>query len=85
MVMTYRTRFAKTVSVWALYPESNQRTLEEMDALFSANTPWVWDAERNFKAMQEQDLEISQTKRRESVDAIEKAGGIESGHNENIV
>ncbi|RDW95006.1 MFS general substrate transporter-12 [Coleophoma crateriformis] len=34
--------------VWALYPESNQRTLEEMDLLFAADTPWNWDAERNF-------------------------------------
>ncbi|EAW11574.1 putative MFS monosaccharide transporter [Aspergillus clavatus NRRL 1] len=34
--------------VWALYPESNQRTLEDMDLLFAADTPWVWDAERTF-------------------------------------
>ncbi|CAI4217784.1 unnamed protein product [Parascedosporium putredinis] len=34
--------------VWALYPESNQRTLEEMDLLFAAPTPWVWDAEKTF-------------------------------------
>lgn len=34
--------------VWALYPESNQRTLEEMDLLFAADSPWVWDAERNL-------------------------------------
>jgi len=34
--------------VRALYPESNQRTLEEMDLLFAAPTPWVWDAERTF-------------------------------------
>lgn len=34
--------------VWALYPESNQRTLEEMDLLFAAPTPWVWDAEKKF-------------------------------------
>ncbi|GIC84515.1 putative MFS monosaccharide transporter [Aspergillus udagawae] len=34
--------------VWALYPESNQRTLEDMDLLFAAETPWVWDAERTF-------------------------------------
>jgi hypothetical protein len=39
--------------VWALYPESNQRTLEEMDLLFAANTPWNWDAERNFKVLME--------------------------------
>ena len=37
--------------VWALYPESNQRTLEEMDLLFAANTPWVWDAEKNFERL----------------------------------
>lgn len=36
------------VMVWALYPESNQRTLEEMDLLFAADTPWVWDAEKEF-------------------------------------
>ncbi|POS70984.1 hypothetical protein DHEL01_v210621 [Diaporthe helianthi] len=35
--------------VWALYPESNQRTLEEMDLLFAAPTPWVWDAEKTFR------------------------------------
>lgn len=40
--------------VWALYPESNQRTLEEMDLLFAASTPWVWDAERNFALLKEQ-------------------------------
>jgi hypothetical protein len=34
--------------VWALYPESNQRTLEEMDLLFAAPTPWVWDAEKTL-------------------------------------
>lgn len=37
--------------VWAFYPESNQRTLEEMDLLFAADTPWNWDAERNFKKL----------------------------------
>lgn len=34
--------------VWALYPESNQRTLEDMDLLFAADTPWAWDAEKTF-------------------------------------
>ncbi|KAK4494761.1 hypothetical protein PRZ48_014117 [Zasmidium cellare] len=37
--------------VWALYPETNQRTLEEMDLVFAADTPWVWDAERNFRRL----------------------------------
>ncbi|TVY46240.1 Sugar transporter [Lachnellula occidentalis] len=43
--------------VWALYPESNQRTLEEMDLLFAAKTPWVWDAEHNFARLKEEQLE----------------------------
>jgi hypothetical protein len=34
--------------VWALYPESNQRTLEEMDLLFASSSPWVWEAEKTF-------------------------------------
>lgn len=37
--------------VWAFYPESSQRALEEMDLLFAANKPWVWTAESNFKAL----------------------------------
>ncbi len=45
--------------VWALYPESNQRTLEEMDLLFAAKTPWVWDAERNFKRLKAEHPEIT--------------------------
>lgn len=44
--------------VWALYPESNQRTLEEMDLLFAAKSPWVWDAERNFERLKGEHPEI---------------------------
>ncbi|KAM0209983.1 hypothetical protein ACHAQI_006095 [Fusarium lateritium] len=40
--------------VYALYPESNQRTLEEMDLLFAAPTPWAWDAEKTFAALKEE-------------------------------
>ncbi|EHY57952.1 MFS-type transporter oryC [Exophiala dermatitidis] len=40
--------------VWALYPESNQRTLEEMDFLFSSPEPWAWEAEKAFKLAREQ-------------------------------
>lgn len=46
--------------VWALYPESNQRTLEEMDLLFAADSPWVWDAERNFALLKEQNPQLVQ-------------------------
>lgn len=44
--------------VWALYPESNQRTLEEMDLLFAANTPWNWDAEKEFNKLKAENPEI---------------------------
>lgn len=41
-------------TVYALYPESNQRTLEEMDLLFAAPTPWAWDAEKTFARLKEE-------------------------------
>jgi hypothetical protein len=44
--------------VWAFYPESNQRTLEEMDLLFAAKTPWNWDAERTFRRLKEEHPEL---------------------------
>ncbi len=50
--------------VWALYPESNQRTLEEMDLLFAADTPRVWDAERNFKKLCEENPHLVQAAQR---------------------
>ncbi|KAL9107828.1 MAG: hypothetical protein Q9227_007343 [Pyrenula ochraceoflavens] len=40
--------------VWALYPESNQRTLEEMNLLFASDSIWNWEAEKNFKLLKEQ-------------------------------
>jgi hypothetical protein len=45
--------------VWALYPESNQRTSEEMDLLFAAKTPWVWDSEKNFARLKAEHPEIA--------------------------
>ncbi|KAI4115826.1 MAG: hypothetical protein LQ345_003660 [Seirophora villosa] len=44
--------------VYCLYPESNQRTLEEMNLLFAADSIWVWDAERNYKLLVEQNPEL---------------------------
>lgn len=40
--------------VYCLYPETNQRSLEEIDLLFAAETPWVWDAERTFLKLKEE-------------------------------
>lgn len=50
--------------VWALYPESNQRTLEEMNLLFAADSIWNWDAERNFSILKEQNPELVQAAQR---------------------
>ncbi|KAF5337831.1 hypothetical protein D9758_015703 [Tetrapyrgos nigripes] len=46
--------FLSIPMVWALYPETANRTLEEMDLLFASKSPFVWDEERNFKRLKEQ-------------------------------
>ena len=40
--------FLSIPMVWALYPETANRTLEEMDLLFASASPWVWDEEAHF-------------------------------------
>lgn len=40
--------------IWALYPETNQRTLEEIDLLFASDSIWNWEAEKNFARLSEQ-------------------------------
>ena len=50
--------------VWALYPESNQRTLEEMNLLFASDSIWNWEAERNFAILKEQNPELVQAANR---------------------
>ncbi|RDB17655.1 Sugar transporter STL1 [Hypsizygus marmoreus] len=40
--------FLSIPMVWALYPETANRTLEEVDLLFASKSPWVWDEERHF-------------------------------------
>ncbi|KAI5855415.1 general substrate transporter [Tricharina praecox] len=34
--------------VWALCPETNQCTLEDIEYLFNLKSPWAWDAEKNY-------------------------------------
>ena len=40
--------------VWAFYPETANRTLEEMDYLFMSKSPFVWDEEESFRHMKEE-------------------------------
>lgn len=69
--------------VWALYPESNQRTLEEMDLLFAAKTPWVWDAEKRFKELSEEHPEIAHAAHRGKVVHDPETGMIGGKDSEN--
>ncbi|KAL8792196.1 MAG: hypothetical protein Q9195_005218 [Heterodermia aff. obscurata] len=46
--------------VWAFYPESNQRTLEEMDLLFATPSWWNWEAERTYEMLKAQNPELVQ-------------------------
>lgn len=50
--------------VWALYPEPNQRTLEEMDLLFATPSWWNWEAEKTFAMLKEQNPELVQAAQR---------------------
>lgn len=50
--------------VWALYPETNQRTLEEMNLVFAADSIWNWEAEKNYKILKEQNPELVQAAQR---------------------
>lgn len=64
--------------VWAFYPESNQRTLEEMDLLFADNSWFTWDAERTFARLKEENPDLVQAAQRHqsvvsgNMDALEK-------------
>ncbi|KAI4086440.1 MAG: hypothetical protein LQ339_009044, partial [Xanthoria mediterranea] len=69
--------------VWALYPESSQRTLEEMDLLFAADSWWNWDAEKTFARLKEEnpDLVNAARARQTSVvgGSVVEMGGMGSG------
>ena len=67
------------VAVWALYPETNQRTLEEMNLVFAADSPWTWDAERNFKLLREENPELVQAAERSKSIVDPETGEIKSG------
>jgi len=55
--------------VWAFYPESNQRTLEEMDLLFASDSPFNWVAERNFARLKAEHAETTAALEAARVDA----------------
>ncbi|KAL4867397.1 hypothetical protein BDV12DRAFT_198222 [Aspergillus spectabilis] len=59
--------------VWAFYLESSQRTLEEIDLLFAADSPWVWTAESNFHFLKMTNPGLGLAKNAQSKYDVEKA------------
>ena len=50
--------FLSIPMVYALYPETANRTLEEMDLLFASKSPWVWDEEEHFARLKRERAEL---------------------------
>ncbi|THH04612.1 hypothetical protein EW145_g5394 [Phellinidium pouzarii] len=46
--------------VWAFYPETANRTLEEVDLLFATRSPFNWDEERNFQRLRAESAKIKE-------------------------
>ncbi|TFK48172.1 general substrate transporter [Heliocybe sulcata] len=63
--------FLSIPMVWALYPETANRTLEEMDLLFASKSIWVWDEEAHFQKLKAQNPQV------EHAHAIEHRGAQE--------
>ncbi|KAJ5698408.1 hypothetical protein N7462_000413 [Penicillium macrosclerotiorum] len=71
--------------IWAFYPESSQRTLEEIDMLFTSKSPFVWEAESNFAAFMAENPNFGAARTRNSiVDDAEKACNAKSEHEETV-
>ncbi|KAI9674418.1 MAG: hypothetical protein M1817_001756 [Caeruleum heppii] len=69
--------------VWALYPESNQRTLEEMNLLFASDSIWNWEAERNFAILKAQNPELTQAAARGN-SVVDPETGLPQIHHRNV-
>jgi hypothetical protein len=64
--------------VWAFYPETKKRTLEEMDLLFASDAPWVWEEEAMFARMKAENLQVLHV----ATDAADKLGDLEKASGE---
>ncbi|MCJ1277132.1 hypothetical protein MMC21_004942 [Puttea exsequens] len=75
---------ATIVIVWALYPETNQRTLEEMNLVFAADSIWNWEAERNYAILKEQNPELVQAAHRGN-SVVDPESGMGKGRQGSLV
>ncbi|KAJ5403627.1 hypothetical protein N7509_003498 [Penicillium cosmopolitanum] len=72
--------------VWAFYPESSQRTLEEIDLLFTSKSPFVWEAESSFAAYLAENPNFGAARMRNSiVEDSEKAYNASKSEHEEMV
>lgn len=67
--------------VWAVYPESNQRTLEEMDLVFSCDSIWARNAEKHFAKLMDENADVEQAAKAMDVKLVPEAG-VESKRDE---
>lgn len=65
--------FISIPMVWALYPETNQRTLEEINLVFTSDSIWNWRAERHFHNLKKQDRDAVHAADRESLFGLKDA------------
>ncbi|PYI06987.1 general substrate transporter [Aspergillus sclerotiicarbonarius CBS 121057] len=70
--------------VWAFYPESSRRTLEKIDLLFAAKSPWAWTAEANFNALMADNPALGVSVGHGGVEQVEKGLEVETEHQETI-
>jgi len=73
------------IIVWAFYPESSQRTLEEIDMLFTSKSPFVWEAESNFAKLMAENPNFGAARTRNSIfEDAEKAWDAKAEHDETV-
>ncbi|CAN6675170.1 hypothetical protein TRVA0_102S00122 [Trichomonascus vanleenenianus] len=73
--------FVAIAMVYCFYPETADRTLEEIEWLFSADTPWNWDAEKAYAEISATHTNLTKTVRTGA--DIEKLG-LHAVHSEKI-
>lgn len=67
--------------VWALYPETSNKTLEELDVVFSTKSLLVWNAEKELAQMKEEkELAYEDEKKVDIFTHEEKLGKNNSDH-----
>ncbi|EJD04843.1 general substrate transporter [Fomitiporia mediterranea MF3/22] len=64
--------FLSIPMVWAFYPETANRTLEEVDLLFASESPFAWENERCFRELKESGMRLSHHAGVSGGDVIEK-------------